>query len=372
MTAISLDKFRKRIGLSRLYYIAIILAVGIVVYSTTLCLGNTPMHSPKSTSGLKRVYLLTCISASCKKIWYHGIDVKQYISAYSRAYKSLASSRLFWHVFLPLFGTQTIYDWAMYIYQDFYITFEDLGLGGSGRFFHRWLRARARAFMASVDVMWPPRVAQDAIPYRGRLHTLPQRMGPRHTILGVTPQRQVDYSAPPNTQLRLEALMAEFVSDDPINIIEVRRSFLERGLNALRRRLSIPTDDEGWPLNNRAAFFTHIFAGEIYHAHRDGTSHVVLHSEDCRKVMEAGWGERHPFSTTAWYWKLYFNWYLRARLPVPENLVILYAPRHQGEYNVIRQIIQAAVWHATDGQLHPIEVDTYPVPADPQAAASIG
>lgn len=286
---------------------------------------------------------------------------------YNSLFQTLVGSWWVWRVCLPAYILFTVYHWAMFIYRDFFITFKDLGLGGSGTSFRGWALARIREWVANVDVMRPPRVPQTADPYRGRLDVLPQRQGPRPTILGVTPQRQVDYPSPPNTQLVLERLMAEFVDDtDPSDQIEVRRSFLERGLPALRRKLTIPTDSEGGPLNPKDHFDTaDTFGGEIFHPHRDGTSHVVLHPEDCRRVMEAGWGQRHPFCTTSWYWKLYFNRWLGIRLPVPEGLIILYAPRHQGEYEVIRHIIQAAVWNATDGRLHPIDADTYPVPPAP-------
>ncbi|KAI1307455.1 hypothetical protein F5Y03DRAFT_352311 [Xylaria venustula] len=125
-------------------------------------------------------------------------------------------------------------------------------------------------------------------------------------------------------------------------------------------------NDQGGPLDSKAAFNTaNAFGGEICHFHHEGTTHIVLHPEDCRRVIESGWGERHPFCTTAWYWKLYFNWTLGIRLPVPEGLMILYAPRHQGEYDVIRELMRAAVWYATDGRLHSIDANTYPIPPTP-------
>ncbi|KAI0105092.1 hypothetical protein GGR51DRAFT_203071 [Nemania sp. FL0031] len=47
--------------------------------------------------------------------------------------------------------------------------------------------------------------------------------------------------------------------------------------------------------------------------------------------------------------------------------MILYVPRHQGDYDVIREIIHAAVWHATEGRLYPLTADTYPIPPAPTA-----
>ncbi|KAI0441032.1 hypothetical protein F4803DRAFT_563387 [Xylaria telfairii] len=282
----------------------------------------------------------------------------------------IIESQLFWQYFIPTFILLTIYDWAVFIYEDYYITFKDLGLGGSGTSFRGWALARLREIVANVDVMRPPRVPQTQSPYRGRLYRLPQRIGTRPSILGVTPQRQVDFPAPPNTQAALEEIMAEFVTSESGHTIEIRQSFLEGGLQALRRRLTIPVNEQGGPLDPRAAFNTpDTFGGEIAHIHRDGTSHVVLHPECCRRVLESGWGQRHPFTTTSFIWKFYFNWYLGIRLPVPEGLMILYAPRDQSELQVIRQIIQAGVWYATNGELHSIDANTYPFPPGPNIAA---
>ncbi|KAI0540396.1 hypothetical protein GGR58DRAFT_522333 [Xylaria digitata] len=304
-------------------------------------------------------------------LWYDGFSVKETISSlYGSLFQLLLNSKLFWNVFIPFFILQTIVNWVVYIYFDFYITFKDLGLGGSGTTFGGWALARLRAFAANVDVLRPPRVPQLARPYRGRLNTLPQRGGPRPAIRGVTPQRQVDFPCPPNTQQALEALFAEFVhipeNEADIDHITVERSFLEPGLQALRRRLTIPMNEQGGPLDTGAAFGTaDAFGGEIYHCHQEGTTHIILHPEDCRRVIESGWGERHPFCTTAWYWKLYFNWYLGIRLPVPEGLMILYAPRHQGDFEIIRELMRAAVWYATDGRLHPIDANAYTFPPAP-------
>ncbi|KAI0200569.1 hypothetical protein F4808DRAFT_428339 [Astrocystis sublimbata] len=180
-------------------------------------------------------------------------------------------------------------------------------------------------------------------------HTLLQQS----SHLGVTPQRQVDFPSPPNTQAVLEAMMAEFATTDQGHTIEVRKSFLEPGLQALRRRLTVPTDQNGGPIDAVAAINTRdSYGGEIYHPHRDGTSHVILHPEDSKRVIEAGWGERHPFCT------------------VPVELNIIYAPRHEGELQVVRQILQAAVWYGTGGDLHAIDATTYKFPPAPAPSSA--
>ncbi|KAI0907849.1 hypothetical protein F4823DRAFT_601370 [Ustulina deusta] len=293
-------------------------------------------------------------------------------SFYHYLFQLSMDSQLFWKFFIPVFIIQTIFDWVLYIYLDFFILFKDLGLGGSGTTFYGWAVGRFRAYAANANVLVPPRVPQTADPWRGRLNILPQRQGPRPKILGCTPQRQVDFPAPPNTTLALEELFNEFVNTPEtagLDHITVRRSYLEPGLRALRRELTIPTNERGGPLdpetvelNSRDAY-----GGEIIHIHREGTAHVILHPDDCRRVIEAGWGERHPFCTSSWYFRAYYNWFHRVNLPVPEHLIITYAPRNQAEYDVMREIIRAAVWHATEGRLYPLDANTYPIPPAPTA-----
>lgn len=45
---------------------------------------------------------------------------------------------------------------------------------------------------------------------------------------------------------------------------------------------------------------------------------------------------------------------MEQRLPVPEGLVLVYAPRDEGELQVLDAILQAAVWYATRGEVCPV------------------
>ncbi|KAI1127445.1 hypothetical protein F5Y10DRAFT_266124 [Nemania abortiva] len=352
-------------GLTRTHSLTILSGVLILCYSVCSQYVGSILHPELEPAHYKE---------TAKQLWFEGFPIPKALSVYQSAFEGISDSNLFWRILLPLLIIQWAVDWVRFIYLDFFILFKDLGLGGSGTTFYGYALARFRAHVANINVLQPPRVPQTLDPWRGRLSVLPGRQGPRPTIEGVTPQRQTDFPSPPNTTLAIEALYDEFVTPPDAageDRIVVRRSYLEPGLLALRREITaVPTDEQGGPLdlasvplNSRDAF-----GGEIYHTHREGTSHVILHPADCRRVIEAGWGERHPFCTDAWWWKLWFR-YRGGRLPVPEHLMILYAPRHQGEYAVIREIMRAAVWHATEGRLHPLTVGTYPIPQDPNAAA---
>ncbi|KAI1363165.1 hypothetical protein F5Y08DRAFT_354670 [Xylaria arbuscula] len=302
-----------------------------------------------------------------------GFSLRQVPTWYSSLFHYLKDAELFWRYFLPILVFQTIFDMIRYIYLDFFVLFKNLGVGGSGTSFYGWFIGRSRYYFAKADVFTPPRVPQTLSPWRGRLDVLPKRQGIRPTILGCTPQRQVDYPSAPNAMLVIEKMYDEFITTPETagqDEITVQTSYLEPGLIALRRKLTIPTNERGGPLdlstvekNSNSAY-----GGEIFHAHRCGTAHVLSHPQDAARIIEAGWGERHPFCASGfrmWAFKAYYNWFRGVNLPVPENLIITYAPRNQEDYAVLRQIMQAAVWHATEGRLHSLDANTYPVPPAP-------
>ncbi|KAI1264742.1 hypothetical protein F5Y18DRAFT_77901 [Xylariaceae sp. FL1019] len=307
--------------------------------------------------------------------WIFGVNVvgtsREY---YLHMFNFVWDCSLFWYALIPVavcyWGAQV---WS-YVLQNFFGLFHDLGRGASEPNFRGWALARFREWLAHVDIFTPQRVHPMSDPYRGYLNTLPLRGGERPVIDGVTPQRQTTLRAPPNTMEILGRMMEEFVQDDEVDQITIRTSYLERGLMALRRTLtrSVPLDDNGGARNIAdVRGSVDQFGGEIYHPHRDGTSHVVLHPEDARIVFEAGWGQRHPFTVQHQFWgkvwQFYWYKYMSSRLPVPEGLMILYSPRHQGDFEVIRQIIRAAVWNGTSGRVGRLTADSYPVPPAPEA-----
>ncbi|CAJ2499768.1 Uu.00g026210.m01.CDS01 [Anthostomella pinea] len=306
-----------------------------------------------------------------KRVWFEGPNVQPLGPVlYSSVFEMFFTSWFFTHVLVRFYFVLCVVDLLRYIYTDYEITFKDLGRGGSPPTFAGWYTARLRAIFANIDVMEPPRVSPLADPYRGRLNKLPKRDGKRPTILGVTPQRQTTDESAPNALQQVEAIMAEFEQTQGDDQIEVCPSFLEGGLMALRRRLIVPVVANGGPADIRASFNgPNEFGGEIFHGHRDGASHIVLHLSDVRVVLESGWGERHPFATEKWYWKLYWHTYLGIRRPVPIGLVNLYAPRDKGEMDIVRQLIQAAIYNETYGHMYPLDANTYPLPPAPAAAA---
>lgn len=330
--------------------------------------------------------------------WVNGVPiVSPILSLYVELFCTIfGPSHFFFHQLLPFYVLWWAAEWIFWIYADFNL-FLDLGRGGSPPNFKGWALARWRAWFANIDVFAPPRVNPMADPYRGKLFELPQREGTRPLVQGVTPQRVTSHRAPPGTMIRLEALMADIVARqfegseaDATRgpLIAIQPSYLERGLVAIRRRLDSDLNDDTIKIETQdlnqadfgprdadkpASFGTaNEFGGEIAHPHRDGTSHVVLHPEDCRVVLESGWGEMHPFVSTSWLWRFYWSSFLGLRLPVPAGLMIVYAPRHQGEVDVLETIIKAAIWNETRGKLFPLTVNTDPVPPAPAPDANGG
>ncbi|KAI0142657.1 hypothetical protein GGR57DRAFT_519760 [Xylariaceae sp. FL1272] len=305
--------------------------------------------------------------------WVFGVNVFGTLRVcYLRLFDFVWECNLFWYALVPI----VICYWSSqvwsYVLNNFFGLFYDLGRGASEPNFRGWALARFREWLAHVDIFTPQRTHPMADPYRGYLNALPLRGGDRPIIEGVTPQRQTNQRAPPNTMEILGRVMEEFVQNDELDHITIRKSYLERGLMALRRTLtrSVPLDDDGGARNIADVRDTvDQFGGEIYHPHRDGTSHVVLHPEDARTVLEAGWGQRHPFTVQHQFWgrvwRFYWYKYMNYRLPVPEGLMILYAPRHDGDIEIIRQIIRAGVWNATAGRVNPLTAETYPIPPAP-------
>lgn len=385
---LSFNAVRKRLGVGQHEtFLVLFLTVLLLVF----CLEFTgPFLSEESSDSLLET------SDELAQLWFEGIPiVDPLFSAYAILFVYVfGPSKLFFLQLIPLCISWWAVEWIYWIYSDFN-RFLDLGRGGSPPTMRGWATARWREWFANVAVFSPPRVDPMADPYRGKLFELPQRVGPRPLIEGVTPQRVTSMRAPPGTTLQLQDMMADVIEHqfddaalDPNNndiaaaghLFDINASYLERGLPAIRRNLGnalnpddiriaeIDPDDLGDANKPRSFYTRNEFGGEVFHPHRDGTSHVVLHPEDVRVVLESGWGERHPFCSESFYWRFYWTNFLNLRLPVPPGLMILYPPRHQGEFDVTRTIIEAAIWHESQGALFPLRADTEPIRPDPAVA----
>ncbi|KAK4164092.1 hypothetical protein QBC43DRAFT_211730, partial [Cladorrhinum sp. PSN259] len=219
-----------------------------------------------------------------------------------------------------------------------------------------WLRVAFLVHLARVNVLEPPRLKPTEEPYRGRIFALRKRRGPRPTVRKVAPTRQVDQQASPAMFYRLVHMLRMYQFADA-QTLQIKMSFLEDGIQALFWNVG---DRSVGAINQREEW-----GGEIAHVHAtDSSLHVLLHPEDVKAVIEAGWGERHPLcANEKWFFRFLYHGLGEKPLPVPAGWTLIYAPRNNNELDTIRPIVAAAIWYATQGALHPVTINTqYPDP----------
>lgn len=87
--------------------------------------------------------------------------------------------------------------------------------------------------------------------------------------------------------------------------------------------------------------------GEFAHIHGTGdhSAHVVLSASDAKKVIDAGWGQRHGF---AGYRPL--GSVSDKIVNIPATYLLIYAPRNQKEIEVVMEIVRASLRHVSLGK----------------------
>ncbi|KAK8126124.1 uncharacterized protein PG998_001883 [Apiospora kogelbergensis] len=207
---------------------------------------------------------------------------------------------------------------ALFIRNDFY-NYLKLGPGGTPANIQGYLRINWFKLWALRDPLEPLREDPTLEPAEGLLgrSPLPYRCGPRPTVVGIAPQRQVDQQGSKECYLRLRKILQQH-SDKNIENIGVGTSCFEKhGMGLFAR----------YPFNNTCQ-------GEICHVHNtDFAMHMNLHPSDLKEVLKKGWGQRHPLACETWL-----------RMPVPRQFALVYAPRNMEELKIVCKIIEAAGW----------------------------
>jgi hypothetical protein len=67
---------------------------------------------------------------------------------------------------------------------------------------------------------------------------------------------------------------------------------------------------------------------------------VILSPADSKKVIDAAWGQRHPLSGSTVFRKLVGE---KRALYLPEEYLLIYAPRNEEEIKIVLNIVKAAV-----------------------------
>lgn len=180
-----------------------------------------------------------------------------------------------------------------------YRNFLNLGRGGVPSTFRSYLSITWLRLFALADPFSPPAPDPSGTPSHGILsrRNLPRRSGPRPSVAGLIPHRQLNQRAPDAPYLSLRATVRALAGAHPQRLTAARSCFEKHGLGLFAR----------WPANETCR-------GEILHVHSsDRSMHMSLHPEDIAAVLEGGWGQRHPLA--------------RRDVHVKETFVMIYAPR---------------------------------------------
>jgi hypothetical protein len=205
-----------------------------------------------------------------------------------------------------------------------YRNFLSLGPGGTPSTFVGYLKIVYLRFFALSNPYTPLILSGKIYPvkgyYQGAQSWLPRRTGPRPTVAGIAPQRQLDQ---PGCAEMYQALRASIE-----NLADLQPDILRIGTSCFEKNgLALFSKD---PINTTCR-------GEICHVHHsDRSMHMNLHPEDAKVVLEKGWGERHPLARGGWMIAY-----------VPQEFVMVYAPRDRTELDVVCRIVEAAAFWVT-------------------------
>ncbi|KAK2022277.1 hypothetical protein LX32DRAFT_203841 [Colletotrichum zoysiae] len=208
-----------------------------------------------------------------------------------------------------------------------YHNYLGLGPGGTPATFPGYIRIAWFRLWALRDPFTAPDPDPNRLPKRGILRQdddphhwpLPYRPGPRPLVAGIAPQRQLDQHGTLPHYHALRRTLEGLAAGNPARFGTARSCLEKHGLGLFARH----------PVNVTCN-------GEVCHVHdSDHSLHMNLHPEDIREVLAKGWGQRHPLA-----WKGSF-----LRMPVPEEFVMVYAPRDDHELSIVCRIIEAAIWY---------------------------
>jgi hypothetical protein len=209
----------------------------------------------------------------------------------------------------------------LYVRHD-YKNYLQLGPGGTPSTFQGYIRINWLKLWQLRDPFEPPLPDPTRLPFTGILARgpLPYRDGPRPTVAGIAPQRQVDQHGPRDCHLALRKILKSHGHKHSETIGIGTSCFEKHGLGLFARL----------PVNKTCR-------GEICHVHSsDHSMHMNLHPDDVKEVLEKGWGQRHPLACNGWL-----------HMPVPEQFIMVYSPRTMEEVEAVCRIIEAAEWWVT-------------------------
>lgn len=228
----------------------------------------------------------------------------------------------FWEIFAksPVFGFIFTVVTVRWVYTDFYKYVEM----GSGATVGGWLKTKFLILFLAlirVDVLSAPFMDPATRPHLGRLFDMDRRPGERPTVVGVGPLRQATQAASPAIVAGVLAAVQQRVARAPGARVEAEGTRLG------------PITAPGY--NNSSSVSV-----------LDGSAALEMHPRDCAELVRAGRAERHPLACAAEnpLWRFWHRVVRRGEVPVPANVVHVYAPRDRAELALFRRLLDAAIW----------------------------
>jgi len=158
------------------------------------------------------------------------------------------------------------------------------------------------------------------------LETPVERRGARPlTGWHCVPHRQMDRMPSDEIAKRLQAIFDKHVAANP-NLVQTTLSPHEKTVPGMIIHPDIPSPHKDAIQGLR----------EIAHVHPlDHSLHVILSPADSKTAVDLGWAERHPLSGVSRF------------LPLPNNYLLVYAPRDEEELDVVERILVASMGYMT-------------------------
>ncbi|KAK2610697.1 hypothetical protein N8I77_004107 [Diaporthe amygdali] len=216
-----------------------------------------------------------------------------------------------------------------------YQNFLRLGPGGTPPTLSGYARLAWFRLFVLRDPFSPPSAGAVSRPASGVLapQNLPYRPGPRPTVAGLAPQRQLNQHGSTAAFAALKDVMNRLSAAHAAKF-GIATSCIEKHGFALFARHPVNVCGNG----------------EVCHIHNsDRSMHMNLHPDDIAEVLGKGWGQRHPMAwgkgqetargARAW---------MMPRSPLPETFVLVYAPRDETDLRVVLKIIESAIWYTVE------------------------
>ncbi|KAJ9609446.1 hypothetical protein H2200_005773 [Cladophialophora chaetospira] len=217
--------------------------------------------------------------------------------------------------------------WCIRDYQDFLA----LGPGGAAYNLKGWawvtsLRPFALSKQGALQTSsYPTDGAHEEI------KDLPSRAGPRASVGGIIPHRQLSQHPPKDVTQYITNLFKNAVVQNS-DLLQERLSLYEKHNPAL-----FVHDDIFSSSDSSASETARISRGEIGHVHPDYSIHLYFSPADARHIIAKGWGEKHRLSkpkTSIFQFQKY---------GLSDTYIMIYGPRTEEEIETVSKILQNSI-----------------------------